>query len=211
MARPLSPLARHGAALAAGLCAVAAIGFGARLDGFRHAQHPLALLGAQGMPLAGAFNLLAFVLPGGLVAWTAVRLRARLDAGVAASSGAGTGWSGRIGAQALALAGLAFAAQGLFPLDPDDLESAASGRHAAVWMLWWIASTLAAALLAIGLRRSTAWAPLAKSAALAAFALPLLALVLPQLLPAGLAQRLAFAAWFAWAIHAGRVAERIQP
>jgi len=32
--------------------------------------------------------------------------------------------------------------------------------------------------------------------------------VLPNLLPAGIAQRLAFALWFAWAIHAGLAVSR---
>lgn len=194
------------AAVGAVLCAGAALGFGARIEGYAHPQHPLALLGARGIPGGLVFNLLAFVVPGLAVAWTATRLRTAI-----ATAAPGGTWLARVGAQALLLSALAFAAQGVFPLDPEDLDNAASARHAAAWMLWCIAATVAAVLLAVGLRRRSGWSAAAKAAALAAFALPVLALVLPQLMPAGAAQRLAFAAWFAWAIQAGHVAAHRQP
>ncbi len=101
------------------------------------------------------------------------------------------------------LSALAFVAQGLLPLDLEDLDGAGSSRHAAAWMLWWIAFGAGGALLALGLRRQPAWTSFAATTLLAAAMVPMCALLLSQLLPAGLAQRIAFAIWFAWAIGAG--------
>src|SRR3546814_14653193 len=63
------------------LFAAAVAGFGAALDGYSQAIHPVGLLGARGMPHALAFNVLGFVLPGVLAALVAWRLRASLDDG----------------------------------------------------------------------------------------------------------------------------------
>jgi hypothetical protein len=138
-----------------------------------------------------------------------VRLRAALPSSVDGT----TSWSGRLGAQLMSLSALAFAALGLFPLDGTDLEGVRSARHAAVWMVWWIAFAAGGLLLAIGLRGGVGpWRGIATSSLLAAFLLPVLALLLPMLLPAGSAQRLAFALWFLWALQAARVANRaLQP
>lgn len=197
----LSSLSRHGGLVAAALCLGAGLGFATATEGYSHAQHPLALLGATMMPHAHAFNLLAFVLPGALVAVVALRLRAVL--------GDRAGWAARIGAQALLLSSLAFAAQGLLPLDLTDLESVASGRHAAAWMLWWIAFATGGALLALGLRRQPEWSSLAGATVVAVMLLPLFVLLVPHLLPAGIAQRIAFATWFGWAAVAGSMLSRI--
>jgi hypothetical protein len=196
--KPLfSSIFRYAGWLAAGLCAVATLGSAAMIDGYSHAQHPPALLGAKAMPHAFAYNLLAFVVPGLLVAWIALRLRERLPEAA--------GWPARIGAQLMLLSALAFVAQGLLPLDLDDLEGAVSSRHAAAWMLWWIAFGAGGALLALGLRRQPPWTSFAATTLLAAAMAPMFALFVSQLLPAGLAQRIAFAIWFAWAIGAGYV------
>lgn len=197
-ARVLSIL-RHAGVLAALLSAAAAMAFGARVQGYSHAQLPLALLGAAPLPGAFAFNVLAFVLPGLLVATVAIRLRSAIDA----AGDPAPRWSTRIGAQSMLLASLAFAAQGLWPLDASDLDGGGSSRHAAAWMAWLLASTLGAALLGTRLRPRRGFAT---ASVCVAIALPLLAFVLPALVPAGITQRLAFAAWFAWAIGAGAFA-----
>jgi hypothetical membrane protein len=192
--------------LAAVLLFAGMAAFAGRIDGYSHAQHPLALLGASPVPHARLFNLLAFVVPGLLVAWGALRLRAALPSSVDRA----TSWSGRLGAQLMLMSALAFAALGLFPLDGADLESARSARHAAAWMAWWIAFAAGGLLLAIGLRGSVApWRGIATSSLLAAFLLPVLALLLPMLIPAGSAQRLAFALWFLWALQMARVVNRV--
>ena len=54
----LSPLLRLSGLVAALLFVLAVLGFGAGLDGYAQARHPVALLGAQGVPHALAFNLL---------------------------------------------------------------------------------------------------------------------------------------------------------
>lgn len=196
----LSPLLRHGAWIAALLCAGAAIGYAPLLDGYEHALHPLALLGAKGVPRAAGFNLLAFVAPGLLVAGLAWRLRTWLSDSAR--------WSARVGAEALLLSAIAFAAQGVLPLDPEELDGRASRLHAAEWMLWWIAFAVGGVLLAVGLRGKTAQRRLSAITQFAAVAVPVFALFVPSLLAAGIAQRIAFALWFAWAIAVGYAVSR---
>lgn len=181
------------AGLAAALVFAAALaGFGAALDGYLQWQYPVSLLGASGFPRALAFNLLAFVLPGALAAVVALELRRRL--------GAGSGWMPRIGAQLVLLSALAFLAMGLLPLDPSDLESEASRLHGTAWMLWSVAFLAGALLLAAGCRRQRGFAGLTL---LAALALLVAGFVLGDAVPAAVAQRGAFAAWFAWLAYAG--------
>src|SRR5262245_48854967 len=108
--------------LAAACSLIAVVAFGAMLDGYSHLIHPLAWLGARGVPRATAFNLLGFVLPGALAAVVALRLRTRLPSRA--------GWAGRIGVALLLLSTLAFTAQGLLPLDPAELDGPVSQWHA---------------------------------------------------------------------------------
>ncbi|KOO82051.1 DUF998 domain-containing protein [Stenotrophomonas maltophilia] len=176
--------------LAAVAFVLAVAGFGAGLDGYAHGRHPVALLGARGVPHALAFNLVGFVLPGLLAAGVAERLRRTLPTGA--------GWAPRVGSQMLLLAGLAFAAMGALPLDVDDLHGPASQLHASGWMIWVLGFVAGTMLLAVsGLRQAhgRALGVLALGcgvlAALAAFALQ-------GVLPAPLAQRLAFACWAVW-------------
>jgi hypothetical protein len=204
----VSRVSRHAAAWAALVFALALAGFSSGIDGYSHLQHPVAWLGAEPLPHAAAFNLLVFVVPGLLVAWMALRLREALPWPGAAGGKAAPGWGARIGAQLVLLSALAFALQGILPLDATDLDGARSGRHAAAWMAWWIAFATGSGLLALGLRGDRAWRATAALSSLAALLVPVCVLALPQLLPAGLAQRLAFALWFAWAIHAGGMANR---
>lgn len=170
----------------AGLCLLAVVAASIALPGYSHLQHPLSLPGARGVPTAAWFNALAFVLPGALALLAALALRARLR---------GAGWAARIGAQLLQLSALAFAAQGLLPLDPEDLESASSRLHAGAWTGWWIAFVPGALLLATGLR-GAGTPDRARAAPLAIAALLVLMAGLPALLwPGPPVQRLAVAAW----------------
>jgi hypothetical protein len=153
---------------------------------YSHRAHPLALRGAAGLPWAFAFNLLAFVLPGALLAWCGLRLRGQL---------ADAGWIARIGVVLVQLSALAFAAQGVFALDPQDTDATASRLHALAWMLWWIAFVPGALLLALGARRGIAFTLACLAAAVL---LPLLAALAPIGQWVGFAQRLAFALWFGW-------------
>lgn len=190
-------IGRHAGWLAA-LCAVlAALGFGAALPGYLQAQHPLALLGASGVPLAWAFNLTGFVLPGLLAGVAAIALRSRLP-------GDG-GWAARIGARLLLLSALAFAAQGLLPLDAGDLDGPVSQRHATAWTLWWIAAAAGATSLAAGLLRRRGARAFAWAALVAAVAIALLSWLPAERLQAGIAQRIAFGAWLGLIVLVGRV------
>lgn len=172
------------------LFAAAVIGFGLALPGYSHSAHPVAVLGAKGFPYAMAFNLLGFVLPGLLASVVMLELRLRLP--TAAS------WSLRIGAQLLLLSALGFVALGLLPLDPEDLHNTSSSYHATAWMLWWVAFVPGAALLAMGLRGQANWRTVMRVSAVAALLLLALVLFGVDWLPAGTAQRVAFAVWWVW-------------
>ena len=183
-----SPFKLSAAALAlfAGALLAARIG----LPEYAHRLHPLGLRGAIGMPWAFAFNLFAFVLPGVLLLWAGQRLRDALG---------DAGWLARIGSVLVQLSALAFAAQGLLPLDPGDADSHASRMHVMTWMLWWIAFVPGALLLA---RAS------GRAALVIALLVLLFALGGGDLLPAPIAQRLAFLLWFGWWLLAARALNR---
>ena len=186
---------------AALLCFLAASAiFGAMPDavatGFSHLTHPLAWLGARGMPHAAIFNFTGFVLPGLLVAVALWSLRPALPTPAR--------WSARLGAQLVVLSALGFAAQGLLPLDLDDPDGRAASLHATAWIAWWLAFCAGALGLALGLRGEPTHRRLAAISAAAAVAVPLIVFVAPLWLPVALAQRVAFALWFVWAIAATR-------
>lgn len=188
----MKAFARHPAWIAVALFVVALLAANAGVPEYSHRIHPVALRGTAGLPLAFAFNLLAFVLPGFLLAWAGLRLRARLvDAG----------WLARIGVVLVQLSALAFAAQGLLPLDPNDAGSSASRLHALAWMLWWIAFVPGALLLAVGARRGNAFA---LACLVAGVLVPLVAVFAPIGQWVGLAQRLVFGLWFGWWLLASR-------
>ena len=144
----------------------------------------LVLAGSIPGPLA---DLARFVVPGVVLAWTARRLAA--DSPMA-----------RIGTWLLLFSALAFAAQGLFALDPDDPDAASTRALALAWTLWWIA--FAPGALLQGLSRGGR-GPLAASALAAAL------VCAPALLPVprgalAFAQGVAVLAWFAWWSQAAR-------
>jgi hypothetical protein len=166
----MSRLALH-AGWFAGVAFLAALaGSGAALAGFAQALHPVDLLGARGVPHAGAWNALGYALPGLCVAAFAVVLQRPLAI-------AGVGTAGRIGGWLLMLSGLAFAAQGLLPLDPRLLVDGDSKLHVAAGMLSLVAWLPSAVLLPLALRGREGWRPAAIGGPLlAVFAIPCLAL-----------------------------------
>lgn len=181
-------------------CVLAAVAAGSTVEGYSHLHHPLALLGARQLPDARMFGLFAFVFPGLVGAWIALGVRDRLPVDI--------GWSARIGAQLLVLAGLAFAAQGVLPLDLENLDGGASRYHAAAWLLWALAFPAGAMLVAMELWRKPGW----RRFALVAGAAGLL-VVAGGFLGSGwggaaLAQRVAFGVWLAWGVCAAVLAGR---
>ena len=195
MENGLNRIARSSGVAAALVFVVALMGFGAALEGYVHRQYPVALLGAIGFPRALAFNLLAFVLPGMLAGVVALELRRRLPGDA--------GWPLRIGAQLVFLSTLAFIAMGLFPLDPNDLESQRSQFHGTAWMLWSVAFIPGAVLLGATLLSRPGWSRFAWASLVAAAGLLIAGFVLTDFMPAGIAQRIAFGLWFAWLAYAG--------
>jgi hypothetical membrane protein len=187
---------RHAGTLAVLCCAGAIFAFAAAFEPFSHTQHPIALLGARGVPGALAFNLLCFVVPGLLAAFVAVRLRARLPGGA--------GRSAAIGVWMLAISALAFAAQGLWPLDPEDLENAQSQRHATAWLLWWLSFAPGAVLLGFGVRRAQGWAGWAGLLIAAGTVVIVLNAMPAAWLPGPIAQRALLALWLVCVWSASR-------
>lgn len=173
-------------------------GFG--LDGYSHARHPLALLGARGVDGARVFNLLGWGLPGLLLAIQAIVLRESLSARA--------GLAARLGAWLMMLSAMAFAAQAAWPIDPLDLESASNRGHALAWMLWWVAYAAGAGVLAAGLRGcgGPAWPVLLLS--ITALVVIGLVLAMQAGLWAALAGRLAVAAWLAGGLACGALMRR---
>lgn len=104
---------------AAALFSASVVGFAAvRNDGYTHGTKAVSELGAVGAPLAGAFNVAAFIAPGALVVILALSLAARLR-------GAG----GRTGAALLALSGVALALAGVWPVDMAARSTSTSLAH----------------------------------------------------------------------------------
>lgn len=183
-------------ALAAIAFIAAVVGFGMTLSGYSQVWHPVAVLGAKGVPRALGFNLLGFVLTGLLAAVVALDLRHRLPADA--------GWTARVGAQFLLLSALGFAGLGVLPLDPDDLHNDASSLHATAWLLWWVAFVPGAVLFVFGMRGRRGWRPAVIASGVAAVIVLFSALVAVALMPAGIAQRLGYAAWLLWLCVAAR-------
>jgi hypothetical protein len=195
MENGMSRALRFAAVAAALLFAVSVYAFGAALEGYVQSMHPVSLLGAKGFPHAQAFNLVALVVPGMLAGAVMLELRHRLPSTA--------GWLPRIGAQLAFLATLGFIAMGLLPLDPQDLESHGSRLHGTAWMLWCVSFISGAAMLGAGLSRLRGWALFGQLTLVAMVGVLAAAFLLTGLLPAGEAQRLAFALWFGWLVLAG--------
>ncbi|WAH65903.1 DUF998 domain-containing protein [Xanthomonas hortorum] len=181
--------------IAATVFVLAVAGFGLALPGYLQASHPVALLGADGVPHALGFNLLAFALVGGLGMATGISLLARMPAK--------SGWSLRVGGQLIVLAGLAFLGMGLLPLDPTDLDGRASQAHATAWLLWAVAFVPAMLLIAAALLNQSDTRGLALLSLGAGLLVAVLAFGPPGLLRQAIAQRVAFLAWVGWLAVAG--------
>ncbi len=169
---------------------VALATFGARLPAYDQMRHPVSLLGATGVPSSGAFNALGFVLPGVLAALAALGLLLRMPAQASRPL--------RVAGQMLLLAGLAFAAMGVFPLDAGDIENRASQLHASLWLFWLVAFSAGAVMLRVGAARDAEWRPVATLAVACAVWMLCSAFVFGSVMPVAMAQRLAFLAWALW-------------
>lgn len=200
----------HTGWLAGLVFALALGGAGAQLEGYEHARHSVAVLGSRASPVAAVFNATGFELPGVLLALFAATLRSLLRRD-------GAPFAARLAADLMLIAGLAFAAQGVLPLDLSDPDGPASQRHVVAQMLAPIAMLASMALLAAGLHRAPEWRRLAPLGA--AFAAALAGSMLwPALgrLPgagggAGLCLRVSLLLFFAWPALVGVLALRRQP
>jgi hypothetical membrane protein len=117
---------------------------------FDAARHPLALLGSPQAPHAAAFNGFGFGLAGAMLAGFVLVLERGLMR-------RGAGRMARIGTGMLLIAAIAFALQGCFPLDPEDLDAGTSRLHAVLHAIARLAWMAAAAVLAAALRDDAYW------------------------------------------------------
>jgi hypothetical membrane protein len=192
----MSRVARFGGTFAMATFFAAAAVCGALLDGYSHREQPLASLGAAGVPHALAFNTCAFVLPGLSVAVVLWMMRSAMPAKA--------GWRMRIGMQLAVLSALAFAAQGVFPLNANDLGGQANALHALAWTLWWISFATAGILLAFGgMSHGFRWSAAVSAMAVLVFSLP----PWPGAM-AAFSPRCAYVVWFAWVAVAPRLITR---
>ena len=199
----------HAGWLAGLVFALALAWGGAQHPGYDHALRSVGLLGAKGAGGAVMFNLVAFVLPGALLAAFAVAFALRLREG-------GSTLPARLGVNLWLISGLAFAAQGLLPLDANAPDGAASKYHVLALTIAMIAAVPSMVLLGAGLRGRAAWRPLPQlGAAFAALLLVVLAWPAHEWMPgwagrSGFSQRLALLVYFAWPALASLVAMRRQ-
>jgi len=185
------PSAVLGMAIAVASLVIASLLAGMAVQGYSHLLHPLAWLGArQWGPGGTLFGVFGFVVPGLATAWVALGLRSQLPPPA--------GWSARIGAQLALLAALAFAAQGLLPLDLENQDAGASRWHALAWLSWALAFPLAGLGLAAGLPRDAGMRSLALVSGLAAILVLLGSFLGGGWIGPALSQRLAITAWLAW-------------
>jgi hypothetical protein len=180
--------------LAIGCFVVAALAFGAALDGYSQRLYPLAALGAIGMPRAAWVNALVFVMPGLLGTCVAAMFYMKLPAAA--------GSSARIGAWILLFSTVAFALQGLFRLDYDDLDATTGRLHVMSWALWWLTTSAGGLLLALGLRRSHGWRAMAAFALVVAILVPFFAMATPAAWGTEILRRVALVLWFGWWVFA---------
>ena len=168
--------------------------------GYDHARHAVGLLGTTLAPHAAAFNAFGFVLSGLLLSAFAFAFERRLAA---------VSRAGRVATGLLAIAGLAFAAQGVFGFDPNDLDGPVSRRHVAAVSLALLAWFAALSLLASVLGKRGAWRGTAVVAGCAALTMLVLTLSpFDTLGGAGWTQRAQWALFFAWPAFAAWTALR---
>ena len=127
---------------AALICVVAVLG----VESFRLSQHGMGLLAAKNMPHGNVWRLVGHWWIGLLALVPAIAtLQAGEREGLRALRMAGYFWI---------IAAVAYALQGLWPLDLKDLESRNNQLHSVANTVWWLAATAGAVAWALA-RRGT--------------------------------------------------------
>jgi len=200
------PSATPWAGLALLLFLAALLGFGAALDGYSHSVHPVALLGARGVPHWLGFDVLGLLAPGLLAWWALVRAGRAMER---TAAGGEFGMVGRIGWTLCTLSALAFALQGLLPVDAHRGLDYGIGRlNTAAWTVWWIAFGAGAVALAAGAGTHPALRRTRIATLIAAVVVLALSFVVAIPGAPALGQRIAFVAWFAWILGMASVSAR---
>ncbi|MDQ2701524.1 MAG: DUF998 domain-containing protein [Pseudomonadota bacterium] len=201
----MSRLGLHAGWIAGAMFAITLSVVGAAAPGYDHATMPVSFLGMSVMPVAAYWNVAGFILPGLLVAWFALSLLAPLE-----RDGAGT--AARIGVWLLAISGLAYAGNGVFPYDLAKPDELASKLHVAMLTIALLGFLPSALMLAMGLRGRPGWRALVGPGVL--LALAVLLSVLQRMIDfvpvlegnPGYAQRITLVLYFLWLALAARTA-----
>lgn len=183
------------------LFAASVIGFAAlRTDGYSHATKAISELGSIGAPLAGAFNLLGFIVPGALVVLFSARLARNADR--------------KTGPFLLIASGLLLALAGLSPAELDNYQATTTLWHVvgamgagAFWVaaLFWLGPLLRRDFGLQAWGKITPWFALFMLANIAwQVAFRATGLVLP-----GWGQRIGFFGYFLWFAMTGLLLWRL--
>jgi hypothetical membrane protein len=189
-------------AVAAAIFWPALVVFAAARPGYSHLTNAISHLGAVGTPYAPAWNAIGFVVPGLLLATCGAELAIAID------RRRGVVW------WLLVLSGLAFAGTGVCPAVVEGgrplMSSPLTIGHVVALLLSALAWLVAAAVVTVRMWRRPAWRtvrPIAIGASVLGVIL-FLANPFKDAIPAlhhrpGLAQRIAFAGYFAWYLGMG--------
>ena len=176
--------------------------FAAMYPGYTHFHKAISELGAFGAPNAIAWNVIGFIIPGILLAVCGSGVAFRVD-------GRRTSiyWL-------LIISGLGFSGTGILPAEMQDgspnMESAWTTGHIIMTFLSGLPWVIATAILAFHVKRSSNWKYLTTTCSILSFFaitslfINVAASGLPYLSEnPGLAQRIAFAFYFAWFLIVG--------
>jgi len=195
-------VSRRVAVVAAAVFWPALFAFAAAYPGYSHLHRAVSELGAFGTPHAVAWNIIGFIIPGLLLAVCGGRAALAIDGRRSLLF-----WL-------LVISGLGFAGAGVFPAEMRNgiprMQSPWTAGHVLMISLSGFPWVIAAFVLASRVRRSTRWRrllPISLALAVVAFlglGLNVFGRSIPMLADApGLAQRLAFAVYFAWFLAVG--------
>jgi hypothetical membrane protein len=190
-------VARRAAVTAAAIFWPALFAFAALYPGYSHCTRAISGLGAFGAPHALAWNLVGFVVPGLLLAASGGRMALAIDGRRTTAF-----WL-------LVASGLGFAGAGVFPAEMRNgmplMQSPWTAAHvlmiSASGFPWLVAAVVLVRLVSRNARwrRSTGVVLILALLAVVSFSFNVFADAIPILTDAnGLAQRMAFAGYFAW-------------
>jgi hypothetical membrane protein len=167
---------------------VAILGFAAVRPDYSHATNAVSELGVVGAPNGLAWNLIGFILVGGLITCFAAGLH----------QGIHPVERSKVGPILIGLSGLGFAAAGIFPADMENLSSFSTTMHIVTSTISFFAFIPGTFFMARRMMHDPAW----RAMAVVSIVLGLLAIGTMGLrasdVPPGLSQRASFGVYLLW-------------